>query len=503
VLDDNRGPRAKIGLTLVPAAALALLLFGNLEPGRPEITRMAAVALLMAGWWITEAVPIPVTALVPVALFPLLGLLSGQATAALYFNDTIFLFIGGFIFALAMQRWKLHRRIALRIILAIGAGPLRLLLGFMVATWFLSMWISNTATTMMMVPMALAIILQLEDQFGRESVATYAVGLLLGVAYSSSIGGIATIIGTPPNLAFRRILTVTFPDAPEISFVGWFLFALPLSVVFLLVCWALLGRMYGRDVGIDDDDEQLFRREYEKLGSIGYEERLVLVLFGVLVLLWMFRRDLFFIPGWSRLLPDPSMAFDGTVAVTVALVLFLIPSRSRPGERLMDWETAVKLNWGIVILFGGGFALAGGFTESGLSGWLGGRLSAMAGLPPLLLVLITCTGLTFLTELTSNAATTQMALPVLGSLAVAIQVNPLLLMVPATLSASCAFMLPVATPPNAIAFGTGDLPMKDMVRTGIWLNLIGILLVTAAIYLLGITVLGIDLGAMPEWAVAP
>ncbi|MGD8330335.1 MAG: DASS family sodium-coupled anion symporter, partial [Acidobacteriota bacterium] len=398
---------------------------------------------------------------------------------------------------------KLHRRIALRIILFIGAGPLRLMLGFMVATWFLSMWISNTATTMMMVPMALAIILQLEDQFGRENVATYAVGLLLGVAYSSSIGGIATIIGTPPNLAFRRILTVTFPDAPEITFVGWFVFALPLSVVFLFVCWLLLGRMYARTVGFEDDKDNVFRREYDKLGPMGYEERIVLVLFGLLVLLWMFRRDLFFIPGWSRLLPDPAMAFDGTVAITIALLLFLIPSRSRPGERLMDWETAVKLNWGIVILFGGGFALAGGFTESGLSAWLGSKLSAMAGMPPLLLVLITCAGLTFLTELTSNAATTQMALPVLGSLAVAIQVNPLLLMVPATLSASCAFMLPVATPPNAIAFGTGDLPMKDMVRTGIWLNLIGILLVTAAIYLLGIAVLGIDLGAMPDWAVAP
>ncbi len=497
---NTNGLRSKIGLFGVSGAALALLLFADLSPGRPEITRMAAVAVLMAGWWITEAVPIPVTALLPVALFPLLGILDGKVTAALYFNDTIFLFIGGFIFALAMQKWDLHRRIALRIILTLGSSPMRLMLGFMVATWFLSMWISNTATTMMMVPMALAIIIQVKDQFGGEGVKTYAVGLLLGVAYSASIGGIATVIGTPPNLSFRRILTILFPQAPEISFADWFIFALPLSVVFLLACWGLLCRMFARDTGMEGQESDLFRREYDKLGRVSFEEKAVLVLFGLLVFLWMFRRDLFFIPGWSRLLPNPELAYDGTVAIVIAIVLFLIPARSRPGERLMDWETAVKLKWGIVLLFGGGFALAGGFAASGLSAWLGGQLSAFADFPPIILVLVTCTAITFLTELTSNAATIEMALPVLGSLAVAIEVNPLLLMVPATLSASCAFMLPVATPPNAIAFGTGELPMKDMIRAGIILNLIGVVFITAAIYLLGIAALGIDLGAMPDWA---
>lgn len=496
----SEGVRSRIGLIAVPAAALALLLFVDLDPVRPEVTRMAAVAVLMAGWWITEALPIPATALLPVALFPLLGILDGRETAALYFNDTIFLFVGGFIFALAMQRWNLHRRIALRIILILGSGPMRLMLGFMVATWFLSMWISNTATTMMMVPMALAIILQLRDQFGVEEVATYSVGLLLAVAYSASIGGVATIIGTPPNLSFRRILTVLFPEAPEITFASWFLFALPLSIGFLLICWGLLGHLFARDAGIDSHDSDLFRREYAKLGPIGFEERAVLVLFGLLVFLWMFRRDLVFIPGWSRLLPDPTMVYDGTAAIVVALALFVIPSTSRPGERLMDWETAVQLKWGIVLLFGGGFALAGGFVASGLSSWLGGRLSALADAPTLVMILVTCAGLTFLTELTSNTATVEMALPVLGSLAVAMNVNPLLLMVPATLSSSCAFMLPVATPPNAIAFGTGELPMRDMVRAGILLNLIGIVLVSAAIYLLGIAALGIEIGVMPSWA---
>ncbi len=490
----------KMGLFGVPLAALAILLFADLSPGNPAVTRMAAVALLMAGWWITEAIPIPATALLPVALFPILGILDGRDTAAYYFNDTIFLFIGGFIFALAMQRWELHRRIALRIILILGTSPRRLMLGFMLSTWFLSMWISNTATTMMMVPMAIAVVLQFRDHFGKENVAGYSVGLLLGVAYSASIGGLATLIGTPPNLSFRRILTIVFPEAPEISFAAWFFFALPLSVALLLLCWGLLGQLFARGAALKGGQTDLFRAEYRKLGKISAEERIVLVLFVVLVALWLFRQDLFFIPGWTRILPEPGFARDGTVAIIVALLLFVLPAPSRPGVRIMDWETAVKLRWGIVLLFGGGFALAAGFAESGLSAWLGGRLATLGDLPPVVLVLVICTTITFLTELTSNTATAEMALPVLGALAVAIDVNPLLLMVPATLSASCAFMLPVATPPNAIAFGSGEINMKDMMRAGLVLNVVGILLITAAIYVLGIPALGIDLGAMPAWA---
>ncbi len=497
----EHGLRKTIGLVGVPLAALLLLLLVDLSPGHPEVTRMAAVAFLMAGWWITEAVPIPATALLPVALFPLLGILDGKQTASYYFNDTIFLFIGGFIFALAMQKWRLHRRIALSIILVLGTGPMRLMLGFMVATWFLSMWISNTATTMMMIPMAMAIVIQFREHFGREKVEKYAVGLLLGIAYSASIGGIATLIGTPPNLSFRRILTIVFPEAPQISFATWFLFALPLSIVFLFTCWGVLGFMFARSPGFDGHQSDFFRRQYRKLGKASPEEKRILLLFSVLVFLWMFRQDLFFVPGWSRLLPNPEYAYDGTVAIIISILLFLIPSKSRWGEHLMDWETAVKLKWGIVLLFGGGFALAAGFASSGLSAFLGDRLVAFGDLPPVALVATICMMLTFLTELTSNTATAEMVLPVLGSLGVAIQANPLLLMVPATLSASCAFMLPVATPPNAIVFGTGEVTIQDMVRGGIILNLIGVVLITAAIYLIGIPVLGIDLSTMPAWAV--
>jgi sodium-dependent dicarboxylate transporter 2/3/5 len=467
---------------------------------------MAAVAVLMAAWWITEAIPIPATALLPVALFPLLGIMPGRAVAGLYFNHVIFLFIGGFIFALAMQKWELHRRIALRIILVLGTGPRRMMLGFMIATWFLSMWISNTATTMMMVPMAMAIILKFKESFGPERVGRYAVGLLIGVAYAASIGGIATLIGTPPNLSFVRILKIVFPQAPEISFAEWFVFALPLSTVLLVIAWGTLSLVFAPRAGFLASDTDLFRREHRKLGRLRYEEAVILGLFALLVCLWMFRRDIglgiWVIPGWARLLPVPAYIDDGTIAIAVALLLFIIPARSPRKERLIDWRTASKLQWGIVLLFGGGFALASGFKESGLSEWLGLKLAAFGDFPPVAMVLAVCSLLTFLTELTSNTATTEMVLPVLGSLAVAISANPLLLMIPATLSASCAFMLPVATPPNAIVFGTGEVRIIDMVRVGSILNLVGIVLITLFVYVIGTTAFDIKLGEIPAWALA-
>jgi len=498
---EGGGTKARLGLVLAPAAALALLLFADLSPGNVAVTRMAAVAVLMAGWWITEAIPIPATALLPVALFPMLGILQGKQTAGLYFNSIIFLFIGGFLFAIAMQRWDLHRRIALRILLVLGSSPRRMMLGFMAASWFLSMWISNTASTMMMVPMVMAIVLQLRERF---EVGRLPVALLLGVAYSASIGGLATLIGTPPNLSFVRILEIVFPASPGISFAVWFLFALPLSAFFLLVAWWVLCAVFLRDVGTVPARTGIFREERERLGPMTYEQGVVLVLFALLVGAWMFRADIelfgFTLRGWSNLFPVAAYIDDGTVAVTVALLLFVIPSRARPGQRLMDWESAAGVRWGIVLLFGGGFALASGFKESGLSEWLGTQLTALADAPPLLLVLSVCGLLTFMTELTSNTATTEMALPVLGSLAVAVQTDPLLLMVPATLSASCAFMLPVATPPNAIVFGSGEVTMTDMMRVGIFLNLIGMVLITTAVYLLGPLILDIDLATVPEWA---
>jgi sodium-dependent dicarboxylate transporter 2/3/5 len=506
--NTGRSLKQQIGLAAGAVLALALLIFGDLQPGNPAVTRCAAVAVLMAVWWITEAIPIPATALLPVALFPLLGVMKGKAAAGLYFNHIIFLFIGGFIIALAMERWGLHRRIALKIILLIGAGRSRIMLGFMVATFFLSMWISNTATTMMMVPMAMAIIVKMKDNFGAEKINRFAVGLLISIAYAASIGGTATLIGTPPNLAFSRILTIAFPNAPEISFAQWMIFGVPFAVVFLFIAWIILTRFFVHRGPKLMADVSIFRQEQRSLGPMKYEEKVILVLFALVAFLWLFRKSIAFgsftLPGWSSLFPVPAFIDDGTIAITIALFLFIIPSKSKINGRrtgLMNWETAVKLRWGIVILFGGGFALASGFVESGLAAYLGDQLAGLKQLAPLIIVIAVCTMLTFLTEITSNTATTEIFLPILAALAVAVNINPLFLMIPATLSASCAFMLPVATPPNAIIFGTGEVRIPDMMRVGIFINLIGIVLITAAIYLLGIHVFGIDLSTMPTWGV--
>jgi sodium-dependent dicarboxylate transporter 2/3/5 len=431
--------------------------------------------------------------------------MKGKDVAGTYFNHIIFLFIGGFIMALAMQKWNLHRRIALRIILLIGTSPRRIILGFMVATAFLSMWISNTATTMMMVPIAMAIIFKLKEAVDSKESARFSVGLLIGIAYAASIGGIATLIGTPPNLSFSRIFAIYFPNGPEITFAEWFTFGLPCSIIFLAVAWLIVTAMFVPRKRSISPDVSLFKEEHRRLGRMSYEEKLVLVLFTLMAVLWLFRKDIdtgwFVLPGWSSLLPVPTYIDDGTIAITIALLLFVIPSRMKKRGRLMDWETAGKLHWGIVILFGGGFALASGFKESGLSVWVAQQLTGLSGVSPVVLIASVCSMLTFLTELTSNTATTEMALPLLGSLAVAIKTNPLLLMVPATLSASCAFMLPVATPPNAIVFGSGEVKMGDMMRAGIVMNLAGVVLITTLIYILGLAVFNIDPGRMPDWAV--
>ena len=467
-----------IGQLLVPAAALATLLMADLAPGHPEVTRMAAVAILMAGWWITEAIPIPVTSLLPIALFPLLGILDGRTTAATYFNHLIFLFIGGFLFAIAMQRWDLHRRIALRILRFLGTRPTRVLLGFMCSTWFLSMWISNTAATMMMVPMAMAIIGPFREHLNKQEARRFSIVLVLGVAYAASIGGISTLIGTPPNMSLARILELNFPEMEELTFAWWFRFAFPLSLTFMLTAWFTLSKI-ARLSGINASiDKNYFHQQYQQLGKVTYEQRAIGGLFLLLIFGWMFRSE------WSQLFPHPKYIDDGTVAIIIAILLFLIPSKKNPGEKLMDWAAAKEIRWGIILMFGGGFALATGFIESGLSEALGEQLTSLQNVPLWMLITIICTVITFLTELTSNMATTEVVLPILAAMAKAIGVNPLVLMIPATLSASCAFMLPVATAPNAIAFGAGEIKIKDMIRYGFILNIIGIVLISVAAQLL-------------------
>ena len=487
-----------------PLFAFLFIIFVDLDPQNPLVTITAAIAIWMALWWVTEAVPLAVTALLPIVLYPTLGVMSGKDVAPIYFNHIIFLFIGGFLVALAMRKWKLHRRIALRILLIFGSKPHNILFGFMIATAFLSMWISNTATTMMMVPIALSIVYKLEEIIDADKVKKYSLGIFLGIAYSASIGGIATLVGTPPNLSFARILTILFPNAPEITFATWLMYALPISIVFLLILWAILSFIFNPKSKEFEIDPHIFRAEYNKLGRISYEEKIVLVDFILLAVLWVFRANIeigeFTILGWSQLFPYPNYLNDGTVAIAMALILFAIPSLKDKKQRILDWDTAAILPWNIVLLFGGGFALASGFKESGLASWLGMQLQGFGVFHPLVIVIVICLFVTFLTELTSNTATAEMLLPIIGGLAIAIKINPLFLMIPATISCSFAFMLPVATPPNAIIFGTNRIKIAEMAKVGLWLNFIGAILITISIYLIGKTVFGIDLSQFPEWA---
>lgn len=470
------------------------------------VTKMAAVAILMATWWITDALPLFATALLPMILYPLLGILKGKATAPIYINSTIFLFLGGFMIALTMEKWQLHRRIALFIIRLIGGGPSRIVLGFMVAAAFLSMWISNTATAIMMVPIGLAIVSQMETKFGEKKTHKFTVSLMLGIAYACSVGGIATLVGTPPNLSFARIYEITFPSATPIAFGTWFIMGLPLSIVMLTIIWVILTKIFFRVPADLTVDKSIVDKEYHQLGNMSFEEKVVLVVFFLTAFLWVFRKPLdlglFSIPGWSQLIAHPKLIDDGTVALCMAMILFLIPTRSKDADSasIMGPDVVKRIPWNIVLLFGGGFALAKGFQVTGLSTLIGNKFAGLAGMSPILMVLIICFGLTFLTELTSNTATTEMILPILASVAFAMKINPLFLMIPATLSASCAFMMPVATPPNAIVFGSGRIKIPEMARVGVFINVIGVLVITCLFYFIGTAVFDIDPGVFPEWA---
>lgn len=518
-VQNRTGERGRrIGFWLGIGAFLFLLLF-PVDPGNPPASRMAAVALLMAVWWVSDCIPLFATALLPLILFPALGIMSGGATAPIYFNSTIVLFIGGFMIALSMEKWDLHRRIALTIIHAVGGGPARIILGFMLAAAFLSMWISNTATAVMMVPIGLAMILQIEEEFGegengeeealtRARTHKFSVGLMLGIAYACSVGGLVTLVGTPPNLSFVRIFQILFPEAPDIAFGQWMIMALPVGATMILLAWLFITRVFYRSPPELTVDREVVETERTALGFITFEEKAILAVFAATAFLWVFRVDLQLgiatIPGWSRLLPFPDLIDDGTVAIAMASILFFIPTRGararKKGRRIMGRDVIPRLPWNIVLLFGGGFALAAGFQQTGLAQLMGEQFQALSNLPTFAMILLVCLMITFLTELTSNTATTEMILPILAAVAVATETHPLILMIPATLSASCAFMMPVATPPNAIIFGSGRLTVGEMARVGLVLNLAGALVITTLVYVLGTAVFNIDPGVVPAWA---
>jgi len=505
-LSEYKRSKAQIiGLILGPVLFFLMLLF-DFVPGKPVVTRMAAIAVLMAVWWITEAIPLAATAILPIILYPLLGILKGKATAPIYFNSTIFLFIGGFMIALTMEKWNLHKRLALLTIRTIGGGPSRIILGFMAASAFLSAWMSNTATTIMMLPIGLSIILQMEEEFGEKDSHRFSLCLMLGIAYAASMGGMATLVGTPPNLVLQRTFELTFPKATPISFGIWMIMAVPLSVFMILTIWVVLTKLIYRPPEHLRVDPEIVDNEYKALGPMTYEEKVIAVVFALTAVLWVFRKNLFLgfvtIPGWSNLLPTSKLIDDGTVAVFMASLLFFFPARNPEAKTatLMDVTVFKDLPWDIIILFGGGFALAKGFQVTGLAIFIGNKLQVLAGFSNVAMIGVICTTLTFLTELTSNTATTQMILPILASLAVAMKTNPLMLMIPAALSASCAFMMPVATPPNAIVFGSGRVKIGEMVKAGVLINCIGIVVITALFLLVGTAVFAIKAGVLPVWA---
>ncbi len=458
--------------------------------------KTAAITLLMVCWWMSEAIPIPVTALVPLAAFPICSIMNSKTVAAPYANHNVFLFLGGFCMAIAMQKWNLHKRIALYIIRLIGQNQKQLVMGFMVATAFLSMWISNTATTMMMLPIALAITSHFHK---NDSVSSnFSTVLLLSIAYSASIGGIGTLIGTPPNIVLAGQMNILFPEIPEIGFFQWMKVGLPLVIIFLpLVWWYLTSVAIPLKQEPIDDAGGVINEEISKMGKIKKEEALVLTVFVTTCLGWIFRKTIiigpFTIPGWSDLLGISQYVHDSTVAIVAALILFMIPVDLKQRRYLLDWESARKMPWGILLLFGGGFALAKGFEVSGLSLWIGESLRGFSALPVILMIAVTCIIITFLTEVTSNTATATMILPVLAAMSVGMGMHPLLLMLPATLSASCAFMLPIATPPNAIVFGSGKIPIRMMAKTGLVLNFAGIFLVTFLVYFISFKIFDIAL----------
>lgn len=507
---ESYSKRQIIGLVIALPLFIILLLIPAPSGLTVEGWRVFAIAALMAILWMTESIPIPVTALLPLILFPFLGVIGFGDVAVSYANSNVFLFMGGFFIAIAMQKWGLHRRIALYLIWVIGSSPRRIILGFMVATAFLSMWISNTATTMMLYPIGLAVILHLMegregDGLGRDkSILNFRTSLMLGIAYAASIGGIATLVGTPPNIVFVSAFSKLYPEAPEISFFTWFMAGSLLLLLFLPLCWIVLTRIVFRiSSESSPGGRQMIREELNKLGPMLMQEKLVAVVFSATALAWITRKDVTIgavtLKGWSSMLGASDFLHDGTVAMLAAIILFCIPVNLKKGQFLLDWESAVKIPWGILILFGGGIALAGGFKSSGLAEWFGAQLSLLGSVPIPIMILSTCTTMTFMTELTSNVATTSLFMPILASTATGIGAHPLLLMIPATISASCAFMLPVATPPNAIIFASGYVSISQMARTGILLNLIGVILVTLLTYFVVVPLFEISTPALPAW----
>ncbi len=497
--------RQKTGLVLGPILFLLMLAMPLPEGMTPAAQKMAAVAILMATWWMSEAIPIPATSLLPIALFPLLGIMHTKKATSPYASHLIFLFMGGFIIALAMQRWNLHRRIAMNIVRMVGFSPSRLIFGFMVATAALSAFVSNTATTVMMMPIGLAIIAHVVAEGKKEGLDAkidftpenfnFGLNLMLGIAYAASIGGIATLIGTPPNTVLAGYLQKTY--GYEITFANWMMVGVPLVAFFLPICWLWLIKVANpMKLKKVPGGRELIDEELKRMGPMNTGEKWTALVFALTAIGWIFRKKLGFF------FPDPKLVTDAAIAMTGALLLFLIPINLKKNIFVMNWHWAQKMPWGVLILFGGGLSMAAGFKHTKLAEWIGSQVSLLDAAPIIVLVFAVTTLIIFLTELTSNTATSAMIMPILSAVAIGLGQNPLLLIVPAAIASSCAFMLPVATPPNAIVFGSGYVTIPQMVKSGIGLNIIGILLTVVLTYLVVLPAFGVDIGVIPPWVTA-
>lgn len=481
----------RIGLYLGPISFFAILFLVSSPDLNSEAKAMLALTSWMAIWWITEAMPIAATSFLPLIIMPLLGLLDIEKVSGNYMHPTVLLYMGGFLMATGIEKWNLHKRIALNIINLLGTNLRKIVLGFILATGFLSMWISNSATALMMLPIGLAVVNQFRVQLGKDQehhAANLGKNIMLGIAYAASIGGIATLIGTPTNSILVAVVKELYDYS--IGFNDWFAFGLPLVILLLLICWYFLVSLANplpKKFDLKESKSIIFN-QLKALGKISFEEKTVLMVFLLVCLAWVSRSFIL-----VKFFPE----IDDTIIVLIGVILlFLLPSSSGQ-DRILDWKTAEQIPWSVLILFGGGLALAEGFKSTGLAEWLGQNFTAIEGVGFFIMLLIVVAAVNFLTEVTSNVATASMILPILASVALKLELHPFGLMIGATIAASCAFMLPIATPPNAIVFGSGYLRMNDMVKAGFWLNIISIILVTLMVYFVLPWMWGIDLEAYP------
>ncbi|RCV90373.1 anion transporter [Vreelandella rituensis] len=494
-------------------ALLVWTAMGFAEDLSSDARWVATIATLMAVWWMTEAIPLSATALLPIVLIPMLTARTVGESTAPYASSIVFLFLGGFLIAIAMEKWNLHRRIALLTLARVGVEPKRIVLGMMLATGFLSMWVSNTATTLMMLPIGLSVLRLVAERSGEtvettanpddhhraghvdfihdDNIKRFGVCLLLAIAWSASMGGLGTLLGSPPNAIVAGYAADEL--GRSIGFLEWMMLGVPLAFTFILVGWVLMTRvLYRFDIADIPGGKEMIDGEIDKLGNLSQGEKMVMIVFGSAAFLWVVPGLLATLPGVGDILGPLGDLNDTAIAIAAGIAMFILPGRGR-GEMVLTWQDAEDgLPWGVLLLFGGGLSLAGAVAGTGLDSWFGQQMTGLEVLPILLVVAAVATLILFLTEITSNTATAATFIPVLGGVAVGIGADPMTLLIPAAFAATCAFMLPVGTPPNAIVFGTGAVSIAQMARGGIVLNVIGIVLITGFCYMIGGFALGLQ-----------